>query len=182
MFRHRMERRVYFPTLGLQVVDAACSGLAPALKLQYDKECSPSLRELKSLQPIHAPMAGRVRGEIRVPPVFGKGNRPTPNTGRRFCFCRLGWAVFPARPQPWRRKFMLKDSYGRDIHDLRISVTDRCNFRCVYCKSADPEELFPSPQPARLGRVSAVDAHHGRARNPEGARDRRRAAAAPGHH
>ncbi|HVB29812.1 MAG TPA: GTP 3',8-cyclase MoaA [Terriglobia bacterium] len=38
---------------------------------------------------------------------------------------------------------MLKDSYGRDIHDLRISVTDRCNFRCVYCKSADPQNYFP---------------------------------------
>src|SRR5579885_1339949 len=38
---------------------------------------------------------------------------------------------------------MLKDSYGRSIHDLRISVTDRCNFRCVYCKSADPKNYFP---------------------------------------
>ncbi len=38
---------------------------------------------------------------------------------------------------------MLKDSYGRDIHDLRISVTDRCNFRCVYCKSADPKNYYP---------------------------------------
>jgi GTP 3',8-cyclase len=38
---------------------------------------------------------------------------------------------------------MIKDSYGRDIHDLRISVTDRCNFRCVYCKSADPKNYFP---------------------------------------
>ncbi len=27
----------------------------------------------------------------------------------------------------------LIDSYGRQIGDLRISVTDRCNFRCVYC-------------------------------------------------
>jgi cyclic pyranopterin phosphate synthase len=31
----------------------------------------------------------------------------------------------------------LVDSYGRHIRDLRISVTDRCNFRCVYCM---PEE------------------------------------------
>ncbi len=38
---------------------------------------------------------------------------------------------------------MLRDQYGRDIHDLRISVTDRCNFRCVYCKSADPKNYFP---------------------------------------
>src|SRR5438552_17908039 len=27
----------------------------------------------------------------------------------------------------------LRDSYGRKIEYLRISVTDRCNFRCVYC-------------------------------------------------
>jgi cyclic pyranopterin phosphate synthase len=33
----------------------------------------------------------------------------------------------------------LYDKYGRQITDLRISVTDRCNFRCVYCRSADPE-------------------------------------------
>jgi cyclic pyranopterin phosphate synthase len=31
----------------------------------------------------------------------------------------------------------LVDAYGRRISDLRISVTDRCNFRCVYCM---PEE------------------------------------------
>ena len=34
---------------------------------------------------------------------------------------------------------MLHDKFGRQITDLRISVTDRCNFRCVYCRSADPE-------------------------------------------
>jgi cyclic pyranopterin phosphate synthase len=28
---------------------------------------------------------------------------------------------------------MLRDSYGRQIRDLRISLTDRCNFRCFYC-------------------------------------------------
>ena len=27
----------------------------------------------------------------------------------------------------------LKDSYGREIRDLRVSLTDRCNFRCFYC-------------------------------------------------
>ncbi len=31
----------------------------------------------------------------------------------------------------------LIDSYGRAVRDLRISVTDRCNFRCTYCM---PEE------------------------------------------
>jgi GTP 3',8-cyclase len=33
----------------------------------------------------------------------------------------------------------LYDKFGRQITDLRISVTDRCNFRCVYCRSAEPE-------------------------------------------
>ena len=31
------------------------------------------------------------------------------------------------------------DTLGRPLHDLRISVTDRCNFRCTYCM---PAELF----------------------------------------
>src|SRR5947208_1191824 len=31
------------------------------------------------------------------------------------------------------------DTLGRPLHDLRISVTDRCNFRCVYCM---PREIF----------------------------------------
>src|SRR5882672_9502670 len=31
------------------------------------------------------------------------------------------------------------DTLGRPLHDLRISVTDRCNFRCVYCM---PKEIF----------------------------------------
>jgi cyclic pyranopterin phosphate synthase len=32
---------------------------------------------------------------------------------------------------------VLRDSYGRIADDLRISVTDRCNFRCVYCMPAE---------------------------------------------
>ncbi len=38
----------------------------------------------------------------------------------------------------------LIDKFGRQITDLRISVTDRCNFRCVYCRSARPEHHMPS--------------------------------------
>lgn len=33
----------------------------------------------------------------------------------------------------------LRDQYQRPLRDLRISVTDRCNFRCVYCM---PKETF----------------------------------------
>lgn len=31
----------------------------------------------------------------------------------------------------------LRDSHGRYITDLRLSVTDRCNFRCVYCRTGN---------------------------------------------
>jgi cyclic pyranopterin phosphate synthase len=34
---------------------------------------------------------------------------------------------------------LLSDRLGRALHDLRISVTDRCNFRCSYCM---PKEVF----------------------------------------
>lgn len=40
-------------------------------------------------------------------------------------------AVLPGGPVP--------DTLGRPLHDLRISVTDRCNFRCSYCM---PREVF----------------------------------------
>ena len=34
---------------------------------------------------------------------------------------------------------VLQDAFGRRLHDLRISVTDRCNFRCTYCM---PKDVF----------------------------------------
>ena len=39
---------------------------------------------------------------------------------------------------------MIHDSYQRPLRDLRISVTDRCNFRCTYCM---PEEIFGKDYP-----------------------------------
>jgi len=53
----------------------------------------------------------------------------------------------------------LHDKFGRQITDLRISVTDRCNFRCIYCRSADPEnyqehdKILSWAELERLGRV-----------------------------
>jgi len=35
---------------------------------------------------------------------------------------------------------MLRDTYNRPVRDLRISVTDRCNFRCTYCMPLDEYE------------------------------------------
>ena len=32
---------------------------------------------------------------------------------------------------------VLRDSHGRAITDLRVSITDRCNYRCVYCRTGN---------------------------------------------
>src|SRR5437773_11952091 len=56
-----------------------------------------------------------------------------------------------------------RDTLGRKLHDLRISVTDRCNFRCIYCMPRDvfgpdyaflpKSELLSFEEIARLARV-----------------------------
>jgi cyclic pyranopterin phosphate synthase len=37
----------------------------------------------------------------------------------------------------------LTDKFGRRISDLRISITDRCNYKCVYCRSGTDGPQFP---------------------------------------
>tara|TARA_B100000959_G_scaffold286841_1_gene367603 strand:- start:733 stop:1800 length:1068 start_codon:yes stop_codon:yes gene_type:complete len=46
----------------------------------------------------------------------------------------------PAAPEAEHGQGGLRDTYGRTIHDLRLSITDRCNFRCIYCM--EPEDRF----------------------------------------
>jgi GTP 3',8-cyclase len=41
---------------------------------------------------------------------------------------------------------LLKDSYGRAIRDLRVSLTDRCNFRCFYCLPHGEPPIAPKEQ------------------------------------
>jgi cyclic pyranopterin phosphate synthase len=41
----------------------------------------------------------------------------------------------PATPEPARRSGGLVDGFGRTVTYLRVSVTDRCDLRCVYCMS-----------------------------------------------
>src|SRR2546429_6119388 len=51
------------------------------------------------------------------------------------------------------------DSYGRVADDLRISVTDRCNFRCIYCMPAEglkwlkPDDSLRYEEIVRLARI-----------------------------
>jgi cyclic pyranopterin phosphate synthase len=46
----------------------------------------------------------------------------------------------PPAPDARHTEGVLHDSHGRTIHDLRLSITDRCNFRCVYCM--EPGDRF----------------------------------------
>jgi cyclic pyranopterin phosphate synthase len=50
----------------------------------------------------------------------------------------------------------LQDKFGRSIRDLRISITDRCNYRCVYCRTGNEGAHFaelPLADYLRMARV-----------------------------
>ena len=78
-------------------------------------------------------------------------------------------AVLPTIPQDAPMPSgLLTDGHGRPLRDLRISVTDRCNFRCTYCM---PKEVFDRdyrflPQPdlltfEEITRLARVFVAHG---------------------
>src|SRR5271163_3233820 len=80
--------------------------------------------------------------------AFGSGNLVLDGAkefGRSLSRCKLAMTLL--------------DKFGRQITDLRISITDRCNFRCVYCRSADPEnyrdhdEILSWPELDRLAHI-----------------------------
>jgi cyclic pyranopterin phosphate synthase len=61
---------------------------------------------------------------------------------------RAGTLPVPAASQVPQSRItaqgLLSDTMGRNLRDLRISVTDRCNFRCSYCM---PKEVFDKDYP-----------------------------------
>jgi len=51
---------------------------------------------------------------------------------------------------------LLRDKFGRAITDLRISITDRCNYKCVYCRTGNEGALYgdlPFTDYLRMARV-----------------------------
>ena len=51
---------------------------------------------------------------------------------------------------------LLTDKFGRAITDLRISITDRCNYKCVYCRTGNEGAIYgelPFPDYLRMARV-----------------------------
>jgi cyclic pyranopterin phosphate synthase len=50
----------------------------------------------------------------------------------------------------------LNDTFGRVADDLRISVTDRCNFRCVYCMPAEGMRWLPRDEVLNFDEIVRV--------------------------
>jgi cyclic pyranopterin phosphate synthase len=62
----------------------------------------------------------------------------------------------PATPLAVVANARLRDGHNRALTDLRLSVTDRCNYRCVYCRTGNEGEQFselPLEDYARILRV-----------------------------
>ncbi|MFR3754715.1 MAG: radical SAM protein [Enterocloster sp.] len=52
--------------------------------------------------------------------------------------------------------FTMKDSFGRNIDYMRISITDRCNLRCKYCMPDGVECLMPAGSILSLEEIEAI--------------------------
>jgi cyclic pyranopterin phosphate synthase len=50
----------------------------------------------------------------------------------------------------------LRDQWGRQIQYLRISITDRCNFRCVYCMPKEGLQWLPKAEILTYEEITAV--------------------------
>jgi GTP 3',8-cyclase len=61
-------------------------------------------------------------------------------------------AAFPIS-SPVAPPSRLTDSHGRIIHDLRVSITDRCNYKCVYCRTGEFGAQYPELDIAEYLRI-----------------------------
>src|SRR5580700_9763768 len=59
----------------------------------------------------------------------------------------------PALQLPARQ---LNDKFGRTITDLRVSITDRCNYKCVYCRTGSEGAQFAELSMADYLRIIRV--------------------------
>lgn len=96
----------------------------------------------QSVSPLQysSPQGGKTRGRVTIDPLPGQSANS------------LGVGTFPIE--------QVHDSYGRRINYLRISLTDVCNLRCVYCMPEDMtfrprQELMSDEEIIHLVRVGA---------------------------
>ena len=50
----------------------------------------------------------------------------------------------------------LHDGHGRSVRYLRLSVTDRCNLRCLYCRSNAKQRCIPHEQVLRYEEMARM--------------------------
>jgi cyclic pyranopterin phosphate synthase len=50
----------------------------------------------------------------------------------------------------------LIDNFGREISYLRVSITDRCNYRCIYCKPEEQFEFIPHEEILRYEEIVEI--------------------------
>ena len=115
--------------------------------------------------------------ETSAPPVLGKETTAAllshvcaslfPGTFKTFTLLAIRpspdgqelevWSHSLAKSEQRRAKSMfLTDKFGRRISDLRISITDRCNYKCVYCRSGSDGPQFPEIPIADYLRMARV--------------------------
>lgn len=99
------------------------------------------------------------KGAIRRICVYFRCAPDSKLLDRAFYFPGTERRISSGRAKTDEQAMSLQDKFGRQITDLRISITDRCNFRCVYCRSADPEnyrdhdEILSWPELDRLTHI-----------------------------
>lgn len=89
---------------------------------------------VRELDPAHARKSPTLGRQAPRPHNGAMAERVIPLVDQRLA------ALQPALPaRPVAATGLVADTRGRELRDLRISVTDRCNFRCSYCM---PKEVF----------------------------------------
>ena len=108
----------------------------------------PSPSYLAALAPDRGGRRPRRIGARQPAPAGGwraasPGRRPVHRGAQAHLRSLMAWFMRPSRIGGTMARLMSPepalDTRARPLHDLRISVTDRCNFRCVYCM---PREVF----------------------------------------
>ena len=85
--------------------------------------------------------------ETPAPPVFGKETLAGISPSLSLLSCSFA-IKYPMD--------VLTDKFGRAITDLRISITDRCNYKCVYCRTGNEGAIYgdlPFPDYLRMAGV-----------------------------
>ncbi len=103
-----------------------------------------------------------------------------PSAPMNLCSCERTVTIQSVIAEPLPMLARPLDTRGRPLHDLRISVTDRCNFRCVYCMPRavfGPDHAFlPRDELLSFDEITRLVGDLHAAGRREGAPDRRRAA------